>query len=115
MHHPVDNHVGQRIRGLRRSLGKTQQDLAEAVGIKFQQIQKYETGTNRVSASRLWDIAAALHTPITYFFEGLDEDVADTASQTNAETADLLRAYSKIPAHQRRKLLELACALGQDD
>lgn len=114
MHHPVDNHVGQRIRGLRRALGKTQQDLAEAVGIKFQQIQKYETGTNRVSASRLWDIAAALDTPITYFFEGIDDEVTDGV-KTNPETTDLLHAYYKIPVHQRRKLLELACALAEDD
>ena len=55
--HPVDVHVGKRIRHRRWMVGMTQQQLADAVGIKFQQIQKYETGMNRVSASRLWDIA----------------------------------------------------------
>jgi len=57
MSHPVDVHVGKRIRHRRWMNGTTQQQLAERVGIKFQQIQKYETGMNRVSASRLWDIA----------------------------------------------------------
>ena len=56
MKHPVDLHVGQRVRQRRWLLGMTQQQLAEKVGIKFQQIQKYETGTNRISSSRLWDI-----------------------------------------------------------
>lgn len=70
--HPVDIHVGKRIRHQRWSTGRTQQQLAENVGIKFQQIQKYETGANRVSASRLFDIAAALAVPVAFFFEGLD-------------------------------------------
>lgn len=56
MKHPVDLHVGQRVRQRRWLFGMTQQQLAEKVGIKFQQIQKYETGTNRISSSRLWDI-----------------------------------------------------------
>merc|ERR1712173_401979 len=64
MTHPVDVHVGKRIRHRRWLVGMTQQQLAERVGIKFQQIQKYETGANRVSASRLWDIADALDVPV---------------------------------------------------
>jgi transcriptional regulator with XRE-family HTH domain len=56
MKHPVDSHVGQRVRQRRWLLGMTQQHFDEKVGIKFQQIQKYETGTNRISSSRLWDI-----------------------------------------------------------
>ena len=60
MKHPVDAHVGKRIRHRRWMVGMTQQQLADKVGIKFQQIQKYETGMNRVSASRLWDVADAL-------------------------------------------------------
>ena len=72
MKHPVDVHVGKRIRHRRWMNGTTQQQLAEQVGIKFQQIQKYETGMNRVSASRLWDIASALDVPVAFFFEGLD-------------------------------------------
>ena len=58
----------------------TQQELGDKVGIKFQQIQKYETGTNRISASRMWDIAAALEVPVSFFFEGLDGQVPDTAN-----------------------------------
>ena len=73
MKHPVDVHVGKRVRHRRWMVGMTQQQLAEKVGIKFQQIQKYETGMNRVSASRLWDIADALGAPVSFFFEGLDE------------------------------------------
>ena len=75
MAHKVDVHVGKRIRQRRWLTGMTQQKLAELVGIKFQQIQKYETGANRVSASRLWDIADALSVPVGFFFEGLNIDV----------------------------------------
>ena len=60
MKNPIDLHVGQRLRHRRWMLGLTQQELAQAVGIKFQQIQKYESGINRMSASRLWDVANAL-------------------------------------------------------
>ncbi|MEL6171602.1 MAG: helix-turn-helix transcriptional regulator, partial [Pseudomonadota bacterium] len=67
MPHVVDVHVGKRIRQRRWLIGMTQQKLAELVGIKFQQIQKYETGANRVSASRLWDIAEAMGVPISFF------------------------------------------------
>ena len=73
MKHPVDAHVGKRIRHRRWMVGMTQQQLADKVGIKFQQIQKYETGMNRVSASRLWDIAETLGVNIGFFFEGIDE------------------------------------------
>ena len=82
MAHLVDVHVGKRIRQRRWLVGMTQQKLAEAVGIKFQQIQKYETGMNRVSASRLWDIAEALSVPVSFFFEGLaDESLQSEADQ----------------------------------
>ena len=79
MKHPVDLHVGQRVRQRRWLFGMTQQQLAEKVGIKFQQIQKYETGTNRISASRLWDISEAMDVPVTFFFEGLGEIDEDKA------------------------------------
>lgn len=117
MDHPVDQHVGHRIRLRRRILGKTQKDLAAAVGIKFQQIQKYETGTNRVSASRLWEIAHTLDVPVAYFFDGLRDDTSGDPSPEydERETTDLLRAYFRIPATQRRKLLDLARAMGDDD
>ena len=73
MKHPVDVHVGKRVRHRRWMVGMTQQQLGDIVGIKFQQIQKYETGMNRISASRLWDIAQALDVSISFFFEGFDE------------------------------------------
>lgn len=72
MAHPVDCHVGQRLRQRRWLVGMTQQELGSAVGIRFQQIQKYESGANRVSASRLWDISNALDVPVSFFFEGLN-------------------------------------------
>lgn len=117
MTHPVDVHVGKRIRHRRWLVGMTQQQLAESVGIKFQQIQKYETGANRVSASRLWDIADALEVPVSFFFEGLNEDEAKSATMVPAdimadkEALDLVRSYYAIPEAQRRRLFELARVL----
>ena len=120
MKHPVDVHVGKRIRHRRWMVGTTQQQLAESVGIKFQQIQKYETGMNRVSASRLWDIAAVLDVPISFFFEGLDAEKSEEfAGQTPAdiltdkEALELLRSYYAIPENQRRRLFDLARVLSE--
>src|SRR6056297_1907953 len=104
MPHPVDVHVGKRIRHRRWLVGMTQQQLAERVGIKFQQIQKYETGANRVSASRLWDIADALGVQVSFFFEGLEEEqsgeVAGGAVPADLlgdkEALDLVRSYYAI-------------------
>lgn len=117
MKHPVDAHVGKRIRHRRWLVGMTQQQLAEAVGIKFQQIQKYETGMNRVSASRLWDIANALDVPIEFFFEGLAVGKPGSATPGEAdimsdkEALNLLRIFHAIPEQQRRRLFELARVL----
>jgi len=118
MKHPVDVHVGKRIRHRRWMVGMTQQQLAEKVGIKFQQIQKYETGMNRVSASRLWDISEALAVPINFFFEGLEGGAAEQADSTlpgdilaDKEALELVRSYYAIPENQRRRLFELARVL----
>ena len=119
MAHPVDVHVGKRIRHRRWRVGMTQQQLAEKVGIKFQQIQKYETGANRVSASRLWDIADALDVPVSFFFEGIENENSEVASGDNVpadilgdkEALDLVRSYYAIPENQRRRLFELARVL----
>jgi len=118
MTHPVDLHVGKRIRHRRWLVGMTQQQLAEAVGIKFQQIQKYETGANRVSASRLWDIADALNVEISFFFEGLGkEDEMPKIGNLpvdiigDKEALDLVRSYYAIPENQRRRLFDLARVL----
>jgi transcriptional regulator with XRE-family HTH domain len=69
----IDGFVGRRIRQRRRLLGLTQQQLAIAVGVRFQQIQKYECGANKISVSRLWSLAQALQVQPDYFFEGLAE------------------------------------------
>lgn len=98
----------------------TQQNLAESVGIKFQQIQKYETGANRVSASRLWDIADALDVNVGFFFEGLDQeaqvegqsgDGAPADILSDKEALELIRSYYSIPENQRRRLFDLARVL----
>ncbi len=121
MKHAVDVHVGKRIRHRRWMNGTTQQQLAEAVGIKFQQIQKYETGMNRVSASRLWDIAHVLGVPVSFFFEGIEAESQLTARAgelpgdilTDKEALDLLRSYYAIPENQRRRLFDLARVLSE--
>ena len=117
MKHPVDAHVGKRVRHRRWMLGMTQQQLAERVGIKFQQIQKYETGMNRISASRMWDIAHVLGVPVSFFFEGLGEgEAAGTAGASgdllaDKEALELVRSYYAIPEAQRRRLFDLARVL----
>jgi transcriptional regulator with XRE-family HTH domain len=117
MKHPVDAHVGKRIRHRRWMVGMTQQQLADKVGIKFQQIQKYETGMNRVSASRLWDIADALGVQIAFFFEGLSEDQLPQSGQgdilADKEALELVRSYYAIPEAQRRRLFDLARVLSE--
>ncbi|MCQ8185911.1 helix-turn-helix domain-containing protein [Parvularcula maris] len=123
MPHQVDLHVGQRLRQRRCLLGMTQQKLADAVGIKFQQIQKYESGANRISASRLWVIARSLEVPVSYFFEGMtDEERALHTGETEdgmiapevlqqKETIDLIRAYYNLKEEPRRRFLDLAKTL----
>jgi transcriptional regulator with XRE-family HTH domain len=117
MKHPVDIHVGKRVRHRRWMIGMTQQQLADKVGIKFQQIQKYETGMNRVSASRLWDIAETLGVEISFFFEGLSEGAAPAPVQADMmaakEALDLVRSYYAIPEAQRRRLFDLARVLSE--
>jgi len=123
MAHPVDVHVGKRIRHRRWLVGMTQQQLAEKVGIKFQQIQKYETGMNRVSASRLWDISDVLEVKINFFFDEMPDDKSsldkDDADKTNMpvdimadkEALDLVRSYYAMPENQRRRLFDLALVM----
>ena len=123
MRHPVDVHVGRRVRHRRWMVGMTQQQLGDIVGIKFQQIQKYETGMNRISASRLWDIAQALDVSISFFFEGFEsEEVAAEAAMAatqdtrgdllaDKEALELVRSYYAIPEAQRRRLFDLARVL----
>lgn len=121
MPHIVDVHVGKRIRQRRWLIGMTQQQLGESVGIKFQQIQKYETGSNRVSASRLWEIADVLDVPVTFFFDGLDQKDGEPSAvkkpvipvdlTEDREAMELVRTYYAIPEQQRKRLFELARVL----
>ena len=120
---PIDIHVGTRIKLRRQILGINQTELAQAIGVTFQQVQKYQSGFNRVSSSRLYDIAKVLNTPLSSFFEGAGElnkerttpaankefvgaDREDPMDRT--ETLELVRAYWRIPAATVRKnVLEL--------
>jgi len=120
----IDLHLGKRLRRRRRLLGLTQQQLASAVGVRFQQIQKYECGANRISAARLWELAEALEVPINYFYEGLEADAGNDASDAvkrseqvlaRKETLDLVRAYYKLGERPRRRLLDLAKSLDDND
>lgn len=118
----IDLHLGKRLRRRRRLLGLTQQQLALAVGIRFQQIQKYECGANRISAARLFQLAKALETPINYFYDGLSDDTTDIAAVQNEgievfsrkETLDLIQAYYRLSERPRRRLLDLAKSLNGD-
>ena len=103
MANAIDFHLGRRLRRRRRLLGLTQQELAASVGVRFQQIQKYECGANRISASRLYELSRALSVPVQYFYDGLDPDgdlrtvsteEADILSQK--ETMELVRAYYRL-------------------
>ncbi len=98
-------------------VGMTQQQLGDMVGIKFHQIQRYENGTNRISASRMWNIAAAMEVPVSFFFEGIGGQAPDTGKThgdilTDKEGLDLVRVYFGIPENQRRRLFDLARVLG---
>lgn len=121
----TDLHVGKRLRRRRRLLGMTQQDLAVLVGVRFQQIQKYECGANRVTASRLYNLSKALNVSVQYFFDGIeaegmtalaanDADRLDGDILSQKETLELVRAYYKLDERPRRRLLELAKALQSD-
>lgn len=114
----IDVHLGRRLRRRRRLLGLTQQELAVACGVRFQQIQKYECAANRMSAARLWQLAEALEAPISYFFEGLADGRARAPGReesgevfTRKETRDLVRAYYQLGERPRRRLLDLAKSL----
>ncbi len=128
---PVDAHVGARLRVRRTLLGMNQTKLGDAIGLTFQQVQKYERGANRISASRLFDLSRILDVPVQFFFD--DMPTAATASSlatkkrgkakkppsyqpdpmAKRETLELVRAYYKITETQiRKRLFEMVKALG---
>ena len=118
----IDLHLGRRLRRRRRLLGLTQQQLANQVGIRFQQIQKYECGANRISAARLWQLAEALESPVSYFYDGLAEAMESKDAPpskggemfSRKETIDLIQAYYQLDEKPRRRLLDLAKSLHGD-
>lgn len=125
--HPVDLHVGGRIKLRRNFLGMSQEKLGKAIGLTFQQVQKYEKGTNRVGASRLFELSQVLSVPVSYFFEGAPADAksGDPSSVAEAgegdplarrETIDLIRAYYSIenPA-VRRRFLDLVRSMASSE
>ena len=116
----IDMHLGRRLRRRRRLLGLTQQELAIACGVRFQQIQKYECAANRMSAARLWQLAEVLEVPVSYFYEGLTRDeredmiraaMGDEETVGSKETQDLIHAYYQLGERPRRRLLDLAKAM----
>jgi transcriptional regulator with XRE-family HTH domain len=121
--HDVDIHVGGRVRLRRSALGLSQDQLGAAIGLSFQQVQKYERGANRIGASRLYEMSKVLHIPISYFFEdfgglSLAED-NDSSYEPDPvmkrETLELMRAYHQIlDSKQRKKILKLVQALAEE-
>ncbi len=128
---PVDVHVGERVWQRRKLLGMTQTDLGDALGLTFQQVQMYERGTNRISASRLYDLTRVLDVSIEYFFEDMSAEVAarspatkkrgrpkklpshEPDPMTKRETLELVRAYYEIEdADVRKHLREMVRVLG---
>ncbi|MQX35782.1 helix-turn-helix domain-containing protein [Roseospira navarrensis] len=129
---PVDVHVGARVRLRRTLLGMSQERLGEAIGLTFQQVQKYERGANRIGASRLWDLSRVLDVPMGYFFEDMDDDTSSLSPRnltattvepehpgrpadpmTRRETLELVRSYYRIASPTvRRRVFELTKTLG---
>ena len=113
MAHPVDEHVGKRLRDKRTRMGLSQEALAKSSGITFQQVQKYERATNRIAVSRMFEFASVLRVPISYFFEGLvganEYELAETSTpfqhegQPDNDLRELIEAYNKIKNPEMRK------------
>jgi transcriptional regulator with XRE-family HTH domain len=114
MAHPIDAHIGHRIRQRRWMTKLSQMAVAERLGITFQQLQKYEVGANRVSASRLWEIAQVLDVPVAFFFEGYAAEGATVPADgvvIDRESAEMLRAFASLSESQRAPLLALTRTL----
>lgn len=131
---PVDIHVGARVRLRRTLLGMSQEKLGEAIGLTFQQVQKYERGTNRVGASRLFDLSGVLDVPVQFFFDDMSGEVADQAPRLRAglaevptiefeadpmakrETLELVRAYYRVKDPKvRKRIFELCKAMANTE
>ena len=124
---PIDVHVGGRVRLRRTLLGMSQEKLGDALGLTFQQVQKYEKASNRVSASKLFEIAAALKTSTAYFFDGLPADGAQSGFAEEGgefvhdfimtpEGLELAAWFPKVKSRrQRRRILELVKSMAEED
>ena len=127
---PVDVHVGGRVRLRRTLLGLSQEKLGEAVGLTFQQIQKYERGANRIGASRMYDLSQVLDVPVSFFYDDMPEEVKDRNAVveteasgkgagdkdplTRRETLELVRAYYKVSSSPvRKRVFELLKSLAK--
>lgn len=120
----VNLSIGRRLRRRRKLLGLTQTDLATALGLQFQQVQKYECSATRISAARLYSLASILKVPIGYFFEQLPAAMSSCAKAqdrsvesitqllADKETDDLLTSYARLPVAVRQRLRVFAKALG---
>ena len=119
---PIDIHVGNRVKLRRKLLGLTQIELGAAIGHTFQQVQKYEKGTNRISASMLHRISQALHIPISFFFDDLSEASGAQVPTlptddflTRPESIELLRHYYQMPPWMHRHVQQLVRAMAKGD
>ena len=101
----IDDHVGARIRERRIMLGLTQQQLAEMIGVTYQQAHKYERGINRISAGRLFEIAHVLSVPVNYFFEGLSQEEGRQISSRERMCLELARNFAQIPNERHQEAL----------
>ena len=111
----IDRHVGNRVRERRIMLGLTQQQLADLIGVTYQQAHKYERAINRVSAGRLFEIAQVLSVPVSYFFDGLAEDHERTITPRERMCLELSRNFAQIPNERHQEALsQLARALAAE-
>ena len=112
--HPVDIHVGSRIRALREMQSRTQSWLGEKIGVSFQQLQKYEAGANRVCASRMFEIGAALGVPPSYFFEGLGDGTRRVDEIRTKEELKLLTDYRLVSKPVQRSICRTVAAIAKE-
>src|SRR5712672_2776380 len=111
----IEQHVGARIRQRRIMMGLTQQQLADLIGVTYQQAHKYERGINRVSAGRLYEIGQVLSVPVGYFFDGLQEQNARAVSPRERMCLELARNFAQIPNERHQEALsQLARVLAAD-
>ncbi len=121
--HPIDVHVGHRVRLRRTLLGMNQTALGEALGLSFSQVQRDERGTNRISAGKLWNLTQVLDVPVSFFFDDMPADQAGPAPSGNGhdrdpllkrETREFVRAYYRITnPNTRKRVYELVKALAK--